>query len=399
MSCTPGTISPRSRKFRPLSGSATICASPTTWRIALSCVSTQRHLRGHLHRLLHGAQLETELDPLVLVDRQGDAVVLHLLESRDLRCEVVRARRQQRRVVVARLVGHRRSGETGRRVGDEDGDAGKRRAGRIGDRALEASGGALREPLPAARSRATVMAAARTRMAFMGVLLKTARKFAPEIKEAATRATRLFFFARKSPGFRPGGGILRSEGSGDETAGLCGSRRCVRRSPARCKPPRAPSTTASPKIAVSHAADTRSAESLNALLNQYCLGCHDADGRPAVCRSRISTRRTPMPAREIAEKMIREAARRHDAAAGRAAPRCGAAPRARSVAREAASIAAAAAHPFPAAPVSPAEPRRVRATPSSDLLGARYRRRAFLPPDTMSDGFDNIADVPRSRRR
>ena len=44
-------------------------------------------------------------------------------------------------------------------------------------------------------------------------------------------------------------------------------------------------------------------------------------------------------------------------------------------------------------PVPAAESRRIRRARSSDLLGIDVDVSALLPPDTISHGFDNIADV------
>ena len=45
------------------------------------------------------------------------------------------------------------------------------------------------------------------------------------------------------------------------------------------------------------------------------------------------------------------------------------------------------------ASVPAAESRRVRRAPCEDLLGLDVDVSACLPPDTISAGFDNVADV------
>jgi cytochrome c551/c552 len=151
-------------------------------------------------------------------------------------------------------------------------------------------------------------------------------------------------------------------------------------------------STTSPKIAVSHAADTRSAESLNALLNQYCLGCHDADGRAGGLSLQDFEPAHADAQPEIAEKMIRKlrAGMMPPAGAPRPDPASATALRA---ALETNVDRAAAAHPFAGAPELHRVNRTEYRNSVRDLLGLDIDVSALLPQDEMGRGFDNMADV------
>ena len=119
----------------------------------------------------------------------------------------------------------------------------------------------------------------------------------------------------------------------------------------------------------------------------------------AVARA-LRSRRAPSGTRTIAEKMIRKLRAGMMPPPGAERPDDGDARR-RSPRRSKRSIdRAAAAQPESRAAAVPApQSRRVRARRFSDLLGLDVDVAAFLPPDTISHSFDNIADVQSLSRR
>ncbi|HEX3702752.1 MAG TPA: DUF1592 domain-containing protein [Vicinamibacterales bacterium] len=147
-----------------------------------------------------------------------------------------------------------------------------------------------------------------------------------------------------------------------------------------------------PTLAVSHVVAPRSAAALNALLNEYCLGCHDADGRAGGLSLQDFEPGQADKQPEIAEKMIRKlrAGMMPPAGAPRPDPASASALRA---SLETAVDRDAAAHPFAGAPELHRVNRSEYRNSVRDLLDLDIDVSALLPPDEMGRGFDNMADV------
>ena len=96
---------------------------------------------------------------------------------------------------------------------------------------------------------------------------------------------------------------------------------------------------------------------------------------------------------EVAEKMIRKLRAGMMPPAGREAARAGGDRRARRVARIAHGSSAPRSIRIPAGVRSSASTAPSTRARCSDLLGIDVDVAAFLPPDTISHGFDNVADA------
>ena len=157
---------------------------------------------------------------------------------------------------------------------------------------------------------------------------------------------------------------------------------------------------AKPKMATSHPATNPAAiapsspsiESQNQLVGQYCASCHSERGKAGGLVLAGFDAATVVQHPDVAEKMIRKLrtgmmpppnARRPDAATTGAL----------LDALETTMDAAAALNPNPGwrpfQRLNRAEYQRA----VKDLLGIAVDVNAFLPPDTISRGFDNVADV------
>ena len=156
---------------------------------------------------------------------------------------------------------------------------------------------------------------------------------------------------------------------------------------------RAPATT--PKMAVSHAgvaSSTLAIEAQNTLVAQNCASCHSEKMKAGqlVLAGFDAAKITEHP--DVTEKMIRKlrtgmmpppGARRPDAETTRALLE----------ALEAKIDAAAALNPNPGWRPFQRLNRSEYQHAVKDLLGIDVDVNAFLPPDTISKGFDNVADV------
>ena len=128
------------------------------------------------------------------------------------------------------------------------------------------------------------------------------------------------------------------------------------------------------------------------LVSQYCAGCHSERGKAGGLSLAGWDTRRASEQREISEKMI------HKLRAGLMPPsgaRRPAEPALTSLAGalEARMDARAAAHPDPGWRPFQRLNRAEYAREIKYLLGLDVDVTAFLPPDTTSDGFDNVADV------
>jgi Protein of unknown function (DUF1592)/Protein of unknown function (DUF1588)/Protein of unknown function (DUF1587)/Protein of unknown function (DUF1585)/Protein of unknown function (DUF1595)/Planctomycete cytochrome C len=130
----------------------------------------------------------------------------------------------------------------------------------------------------------------------------------------------------------------------------------------------------------------------NALVKQYCSGCHSEKGKAGgLSLANFDASQAPDHA-EISEKMIRKLR------AGMMPPPGARRPQGDTlmqfaVALENAVDTSAAAHPNPGHRTFQRLNRIEYARSVHDLLDLDVDVNAFLPPDTMSNGFDNIADV------
>ena len=147
-----------------------------------------------------------------------------------------------------------------------------------------------------------------------------------------------------------------------------------------------------PALAVSHAPTGPSAEAQTALVKQYCAGCHSEKGKAGQLSLAAFDAAQAADHADVAEKMIRKlragmmpppGARRPDADALKAL----------TVALETRVDAAATLHPNPGRRTFQRLNRAEYERSVHELLDLDIDVNAFLPPDTMSAGFDNIADV------
>jgi mono/diheme cytochrome c family protein len=145
-------------------------------------------------------------------------------------------------------------------------------------------------------------------------------------------------------------------------------------------------------LAVAHAPTGPSAESQTALVKQYCSGCHSEKGKAGQLSLAGFDAALAADNAEVGEKMIRKlragmmpppGARRPDAEALKAL----------AVSLETRIDASASLHPNPGRRTFQRLNRAEYARSIHELLDLDVDVNAFLPPDTMSAGFDNIADV------
>jgi len=153
---------------------------------------------------------------------------------------------------------------------------------------------------------------------------------------------------------------------------------------------------ASPRMAVSHATSqapaTLTVDAQTSLLNEYCFGCHDADGRAGGLSLQDFRPDHPDRLPELAEKMMRKLRAGLMPPAG--APRPDAATvKAFRLALAASVDRSAAAHPFAGTPELHRVNRTEYRNSIRDLLGLDLDVSSLLPPDEMGRGFDNMADV------
>jgi len=151
------------------------------------------------------------------------------------------------------------------------------------------------------------------------------------------------------------------------------------------------STPAKPAAAVAHKAETPVAPSPD-VVKQYCTGCHSEKGKAGgLSLVGFDATKADQDA-EVAERMIRKLR------AGMMPPPGARRPEGDVLRNFAASLenridTAAAIHPNPGRRVFQRLSRAEYARSVSDLLDVDVDVNAFLPPDTISAGFDNIADA------
>ena len=133
-------------------------------------------------------------------------------------------------------------------------------------------------------------------------------------------------------------------------------------------------------------------EAQNKLVAQNCASCHSEKRHAGelVLAGFDAAKVTEHP--DVTEKMIRKLRAGMMPPPGRAASRRGDARRVRRNARSEDGRGGGAQPESRLAAVPAPQPRRVSAA-VKDLLGIDVDVNAFLPPDTISKGFDNVADV------
>jgi mono/diheme cytochrome c family protein len=157
----------------------------------------------------------------------------------------------------------------------------------------------------------------------------------------------------------------------------------------RKTPPRAPAMAASH---VPAPATTMAPEAQKALITQYCAGCHSDRARTAGLTLASFDPAHADQAADTAEKMIRKLRAGMMPPAGMRRPDPETL-KAFATALETKVDTAAALHPNPGRRTFQRLNRAEYARSVKDLLDIDVDVNAFLPPDTMSNGFDNISDV------
>ena len=154
-----------------------------------------------------------------------------------------------------------------------------------------------------------------------------------------------------------------------------------------------------PALAIAHAStrlgagvSTPPVEAQNQLVNDYCAGCHNEQRKTGGLSLENFDAARVVDRAEVAEKMIRKLR------AGMMPPPGAKRPDAATVAAFVLSLEtrldeAAALHPNPGRRTFQRLTRAEYARSIHDLLDLDVDINAFLPPDTVSHGFDNIADV------
>src|SRR5438093_9073677 len=157
--------------------------------------------------------------------------------------------------------------------------------------------------------------------------------------------------------------------------------------------PQADTPKAKPAMAASHTSEAMTPDAQNKLVGYYCTTCHDDEVKTGgLTLEHFDATRIEQNA-QTAEKMIRKlrlgmmpppsVKDRPDAAAVKAFV----------TALETKIDAAAATRPNPGRRTFQRLNRAEYARAIRDLLALDVDVNAFLPPDTVSAGFDNIADV------
>ena len=150
--------------------------------------------------------------------------------------------------------------------------------------------------------------------------------------------------------------------------------------------------SAKPALAVSHTPNTMPVEAQNALVKQYCAVCHSERGKAGGLSFANFDAATLDEHADLGEKMIRKLR------AGMMPPPGARRPDGDALVEFVTSLetkidAAAALHPNPGRRTFQRLNRSEYARSINGLLDIDVDVNAFLPPDTMSAGFDNIADV------
>jgi len=147
-----------------------------------------------------------------------------------------------------------------------------------------------------------------------------------------------------------------------------------------------------PPMAVSHAAEASKGEVDPALVKTYCATCHSEKGKAGGLSLASFDPAQADQSVEVAEKMIRKLRAGMMPPPGARRP-AGDGLKELAIALENKIDSAAALHPNPGRRTFQRLNRAEYARSVRELLDFDVDVNAFLPPDTMSAGFDNIADV------
>jgi len=164
--------------------------------------------------------------------------------------------------------------------------------------------------------------------------------------------------------------------------------------PAQPQRPAAAAVKPKPALAVAHAPERMPADEQDALVKRYCAVCHSDAGKNRTAGLSLAHFEAAQIEQnvEVSEKMIRKLRAGMMPPAGARRPD-GDALQQFAAAMEARIDAAAALHPNPGRRIFQRLNRAEYQRSIHDLLDLDVDVNAFLPPDTMSAGFDNIADV------
>src|SRR5688572_7456799 len=155
--------------------------------------------------------------------------------------------------------------------------------------------------------------------------------------------------------------------------------------------PGTPSVTLIPSH-VERSSEMLSPREQKALIDEYCVTCHDNDKEKGGLSLEKFDPARPEANAEVTEKMIRKLR------AGMMPPGGAERPEPQALAALAASLeakidASAASRPNPGRRTFQRLNRAEYANSIREILGVDIDADAFLPPDTISHNFDNIADV------
>jgi mono/diheme cytochrome c family protein len=186
--------------------------------------------------------------------------------------------------------------------------------------------------------------------------------------------------------------IAQGTPTGKPTAQPSSSQTNTQTPPASPKPATATTPAPKPAMAVAHAPDASTSDAQAAMVKQYCATCHSEKGKAGglSLANFDPAHATDQP--EVVEKMIRKLR------AGMMPPPLARRPAGTVLTDFTTSLegridAAAALHPNPGSRTFQRLNRAEYARSIRELLDLDVDVNAFLPPDTMSAGFDNIADV------
>jgi mono/diheme cytochrome c family protein len=149
---------------------------------------------------------------------------------------------------------------------------------------------------------------------------------------------------------------------------------------------------AAPTPAPAHTAATLPVADQNALFKQYCVTCHSDRGKAGGLTLASFDAAGAVERAEVSEKIIRKLRAGMMPPAGARRPE-GSALADLATALEAKIDQAAALNPNPGRRPFQRLNRAEYSAAVRDLLGLDVDVEAYLPPDTISDGFDNVADA------
>ncbi|HTM35046.1 MAG TPA: DUF1592 domain-containing protein [Vicinamibacterales bacterium] len=184
---------------------------------------------------------------------------------------------------------------------------------------------------------------------------------------------------------------LTLAGASDGPQGAPAGPQRVAAAPTQAAPVAPKPTSAAPAMATAHAS-TMAVADQNALFKQYCVTCHSDRGKAGGLSLASFDAGAAVDHAEISEKVIRKLR------AGMMPPAGARRPQGTELADLANALEvkidqAAALNPNPGRRPFQRLNRAEYMAAVRDLLGLDVDVEAYLPPDTISDGFDNVADA------